>query len=163
MRAKCRYCGRIITSSPFYKVTVGGKSAYYCNKQEYDIVQKQAQMRDKTLSICSEILNRPADALINKEVSAWLQMANYEKITAYLVENKSYIIDQMARKDFQNIYGQTRYFSAIVKNSLPMYKMPQPEIQKDLPEMCEVKPYNYSRKRKCLSEILLEDGENNEQ
>ena len=106
MRAKCRYCGRIITSSPFYKVTVGGKSAYYCNKQEYDIVQKQAQMRDKTLSICSEILNRPADALINKEVSAWLQIANYEKITAYLVENKPYIIDQMGRKEFQNVYGE---------------------------------------------------------
>ena len=154
MRAKCKYCGRIITSAPFYKVTVGGRNSYYCSKQEYDIVQKQAQIRDRVLTICSEILNRPADALINKEVSAWLQVANYEKITAYLTEYKNYIIDQMSRKDFQNVYGQTRYFSAIVKNALPMYKMPQPEIQKAPPEMCEVKPYNYSRKRKCLSEIL---------
>jgi hypothetical protein len=163
MRAKCKYCGRIITSAPFYKVTVGGKNSYYCNQQEYDTVRKQAQIRDNVFLICSEILNRPADALINKEVSAWLQVANYEKISAYLTEYKGYIIDQMARKDFQNIYGQTRYFSAIVKNNLPVYKMPQPEIQKDPPEMCEVKPYNYSRKRKCLSEILMdEDGEDNE-
>ena len=153
-KAKCKYCGKLIAPSFGYTVTVNGRNTYYCNKEEYDKVRQLSQVRDVVFTICSEVLQRPVDSIMCKEVSEWLKIADYEKIAAYLTEYKLYIIDQMSRKTFQNTYGQTRYFSAIVKNALPVYKMPSPEIQKDLPEMCEVKPYNYSRKRKCLSEIL---------
>lgn len=153
-KAKCRYCGKLITPSFSYKVTVNGRNMYYCNEAEYNTVQKLSQARTKVLDICSEILNRPVDSMIGAEVAAWLNIADYNKISSFLVEHKDYIIKQLERKTFTSAYGQTRYFSAIVKNGLPVYKMPSPEIQKDPPEMCEVKPYNYSRKRKCLSEIL---------
>lgn len=154
--AKCKYCGKPVITTEGYKVVVGGKNTYYCNEQEYRKVIALSQARNNILALCEEIVNNPTDGVIGRELNEWLKIADLAKISAYLTENKVYIIDQLERKTFSSYYGKVRYFSAIVKNGLPVYKMPQPDIEKDLTEICEVKPYNYSRKHKSLSEILLE-------
>lgn len=154
--AKCKYCGKPVITTEGYKVVVGGRNTYYCNEQEYKKIVALSQVRNNVLAICAEVLNNPTDGVIGKELNDWLTMADITKISAYLTEYKAYLIEQIDRKTFNSYYGKVRYFSAIVKNSLPVYKMSQPDIEKDLTEICEVKPYTYSRKRKSLSEILLE-------
>lgn len=154
--AKCKYCGKPVITTEGYKVVAGGKNAYYCNEQEYRKVIALSQARNNVLALCEEIVNNPTDSVIGKELNEWLKIADLAKISAYLTENKAYIINQLERKTFNSYYGKVRYFSAIVKNSLPVYKMPQPDIQKDLTEICEVKPYTYSRKRKSLCELAEE-------
>lgn len=154
--AKCKYCGKPVITTEGYKVVVGGRNTYYCNEQEYKKIVTLSQVRNNVLAICAEVLNNPTDGVISKELNEWLTMADITKISAYLTENKVYIIDQLGRKTFNSYYGKVRYFSAIVKNGLPVYKMPQPDIEKDLTEICEVKPYTYSRKRKSLCELAEE-------
>lgn len=154
--AKCKYCGKPVITTEGYKVVAGGRNTYYCNEQEYKKIVALSQVRNNVLAICAEVLSSPTDGVIGKELNDWLTMADITKISAYLTEYKAYLIEQIDRKTFNSYYGKVRYFSAIVKNSLPVYKMPQPDIEKDLTEICEVKPYTYSRKRKSLSEILLE-------
>lgn len=154
--AKCKYCGKPVITTEGYKVVVGGRNTYYCNEQEYKKIVTLSQVRNNVLAICAEVLNNPTDGVISKELNEWLKIADLAKISAYLTENKVYIIDQLGRKTFSSYYGKVRYFSAIVKNGLPVYKMPQPDIEKDLAEICEVKPYIYSRKRKSLCELAEE-------
>ena len=157
--AKCKYCGKPVITTEGYKVVVNGRNIYYCNEQEYRKAIAPSLTRNSVLVICNEILSSPTDGVLCKELNEWLKIADINKILAYLTEYKVYISNQMERKTFSSYYGKVRYFSAIVKNSLSVYKMPQPDIQKDLAEICEVKPYTYSRKRKSLCE-LAEDLEN---
>ena len=154
--AKCKYCGKPVITTEGYKVVVGGRNTYYCNEQEYKKIVALSQVRNNVLAICTEVLNSPTDGVIGKELNDWLTMADITKISAYLTEYKAYLIEQIDRKTFNSYYGKVRYFSAIVKNSLPVYKMPQPDIEKDLTEICEVKPYTYSRKHKSLCELAEE-------
>lgn len=154
--AKCKYCGKPVITTEGYKVVAGGRNTYYCNEQEYKKIVTLSQVRNNVLAICAEVLNNPTDGVISKELNEWLTMADITKISAYLTEYKAYLIEQIDRKTFNSYYGKVRYFSAIVKNSLPVYKMPQPDIEKDLTEICEVKPYTYSRKRKSLCELAEE-------
>ena len=47
---------------------------------------------------------------MNKEIQSWLLIANYKTIVSYLNDNKSFLVNIISKKDFNNDFGKTLYF-----------------------------------------------------
>lgn len=163
MLVKCRKCGNKVERSNTFKVVVGGKNAYYCNKDEYNEILKYRELKDTTYSYINNIFGyKVTNTSIYKEVNEIIDAFGYELLISYLKENESYLSSVMQEKDFPKEYGKIRYFAAILKNSLVDYentsdkndKEYEKYIEYDLPEM----KFKRNKKKRSLSEIETEVG-----
>ena len=160
-KAKCKYCGKSIDTDNAFKVIVGKTNRYYCNENEYNIIHKTQQVKDDTFNLVHDIFGRKVtNTILYKEINELSIIYEYEKIGAYLNENKNYLTNLMQNKSFQSEYAQIRYFAAILKNSLADFHYEKKEkinkeVEVDIP-LC-----NFKRKpsKKTLLEYELEVGE----
>lgn len=150
MLVKCQVCGEKIDKSTAYCVAANGRNKYYCNKTEYDKKILDNQQRAMIVDLSKSYLNNTENTALHKEIKSWGE--DKAKIISFLTENRERI-ERSMRKDFNNEYAKIRYFSAIVKNSINDYVMPQTEtVEKQVEvEMYESK-YKPKPKRKCLSD-----------
>lgn len=88
---------------------------------------------------------------MNKEIQSWLLIANYKTIVSYLNDNKSFLVNIISKKDFNNDFGKIKYFSVIIKNNIITYKPIKEKIVKTEIECYENK-YRAKRRRKCLND-----------
>ena len=119
---KCRFCSRQIEKDIAYAVKHGKVNYYYCN-YEHSIAKSP---RDIFYDKAMDVFGRTTNTVFYKEFDEIAKVHGFEKMTAYLEENKGYLEKVMA-KDFFNEFGRCRYFSAIFKNNLADYIMKKPE------------------------------------
>lgn len=160
LNVKCRICGEKIDRNIAYRVTKGKINMYYCSEKEYiDDITKKAQKaapKNRLNKIIEEFIGKTENTALYKEISLWLNVADYDTISDYLTDNKDKILT-LLNKDFVSEYAKIRYFSAIIKNSIGDYKPKKPEIVRPVEtEIYEVK-FKPKSKRKCLADY--EDGE----
>ncbi len=160
MLVKCRICNNKIDRADAYKVIVNNKNNYYCNETEYQTWALKKEIKDNTYNLIYEIFGRKiTNTILFKEVGELSEIYTYEKILAYLEENKEYLYNVM-KKTFSSEYAQIRYFTAILKNNLSDFHYEKEEqikkVDMDIPE------YKFSRKskRKPLSDYEKEVGDN---
>jgi YHS domain-containing protein len=150
---KCKSCGNKIEKDKAYKVTVSGKNSYYCNKQEYETIVKNRELKNNTYEIIYQIFQREVtNTALFKEINSLVEVYGYEKIYLYLIDNKEYLISVL-QKSFQNEYSKIRYFSAILRNSLSDYSIPEKKEEK----VIEIEFVNMDkqtiRKRRILADM----------
>jgi hypothetical protein len=160
-KARCKYCGKSIDIREAYKIVHGKSNHYYCNIEEYAMVQKAQKIKDDTYKLIYEIFGRTIiNTVLYKEINGISSVYEYGKINGYLLENKTYLSNVMQNKQFQNEYAQIRYFAAILKNNLENFhfikKEPtNKEVEIDMPS-CN---FNRRPSRKTLAEYEKEVGE----
>lgn len=142
-----------------YKVVVKGVNHYYCNKQEYNEIQKRKQSKDNTFLCINDIFGyKVTSTVLFKEINGLHDTYTYEKIFAYLQDNHQYL-QQVMEKDFVSEYAKIRYFSAILKNNLADFKMKEAEFVKSIDVDMPSNRYKRKKQRKALSEIEMEVGD----
>ena len=151
MQVACKICGKKIDRDTAYKVKCGKINKYYCNEQEYQEVSKKKKLKDDIYSLIFEIIGNTKNTALFKEVKLWLEVADYEKIRAFLIDKKDTIIWSLNHKNFPSEYSRIRYFSAIVKNSINDFEMPENIVPSAEPEFYESK-FAPKRRRKCLDD-----------
>lgn len=135
MLVKCKCCGNKIERESAYKVTTDKGNKYYCNKAEYEAMQKEKADKDAIYAEIVDIFGyKIQNSALFKEWKCWNELASNEKILSYIQENKDYIKGAVGRLNSTE-YARVRYVSAILKNSLVDYKV---ESRKE-PEKIEVK------------------------
>ena len=159
MLVKCRICNKKSDRTEAYKVVVNGKNQYYCNKSEYEEWKLKQEIKDNTYNLIYDIFGRKiTNTILFKEVGELSSIYTYEKIFAYLTENKNYL-SRVMEKDFTSEYAQIRYFTAILKNSLSDFTYVKEqkikEIEIDIPNG----KFNRKRKKKSLAEYEEEVGD----
>ena len=98
-KAKCKYCGKSIDTDNAFKVIVGKTNRYYCNENEYNIIHKTQQVKDDTFNLVHDIFGRKVtNTILYKEINELSIIYEYEKIGAYLNENKNYLTNLMQNK-----------------------------------------------------------------
>lgn len=159
MLVKCKICGNKVDRTEAYKVVVNEKNQYYCNKNEYEEWKSKQVVKDNTYNLIYDIFGRKiTNTVLFKEVGELATIYTYEKILAYLTENKNYLSNVM-EKDFVSEYAQIRYFTAILKNSLSDFtyikeqKIKRVEI--DIPNG----KFNRKQRKKSLAEYEEEVGD----
>lgn len=159
MLVKCRICGNKIQRSDAYKVVVKDKNIYYCSESEYKSWVEQNDIKDSTYQLIYDIFERKGtNTVLYKEIYELSEIYTYKKILAYLQENEEYLNKTM-KKDFKNEYGQIRYFTAILKNSLADFqyqnRMEKKNIEIDMPQI----KFKKRQRRKPLTEYEQEVGD----
>lgn len=159
MLVKCRGCFNKIDRDLAYKVVVKGVNHYYCNKQEYDEIQKKRQSKDNTFLCINDIFGyKVTSTVLFKEINGLHDTYTYEKILAYLQENQQYL-QQVMEKKFVSEYAKIRYFAAILKNNLADFRLRKPEFVKLVDIDMSSSRYKRKKQRKALSEIEQEVGD----
>ena len=161
MLVKCRYCGIKLDREKAFKVVVGGRNTYYCNKIEYEKVVHTKKLKDTTYDCINEIFGyKVLNSALFKEINILLEVYPYERILGYLTENKGFL-SNVLNKDFNSEYAKIRYFSTIIKNSIVDFKIKQTkseypkEVEMDMP----VIKYKRKNKRRPLCEIEEQVGD----
>lgn len=160
MLVKCKICGNKIDRETAHKVVVNEKNNYYCSELEYSEWQAKKEIKDNTYNLIFQIFDRKiTNTILYKEITELSEIYTYEKIFAYLTENEKYLSGVMG-KGFTSEYGQIRYFTAILKNSLADFKYKKEEVVKkefdnDIPDM----KFRRKQKRISLEDFELEVGE----
>lgn len=158
---KCRICGNKTERKEAYKVMAGGRNNYYCSETEYREWLFKRAAKDNTYNIIYEIFERKVtNTVLYKETSGLAEVYTYEKIYAYLVENKNYLNNVM-KKDFLSEYAQIRYFAAILKNSLADFRYKNKTSEEIKRIYIDMPDYKFSRRKpkKTLAEYEKEAGD----
>lgn len=158
---KCRICGNKIERREAYKTVKDGRNNYYCNETEYTGWLLKRESKDNTYNIIYGIFGRKVtNTALYKEINGLAEVYTYEKIYAYLKENKTFLGNVM-KKDFQNEYAQIRYFAAILKNSLADFKYENKTTKEIKRIYIDMPDYKFSRKnpKKTLEQYEKEAGE----
>ena len=159
MLVKCRLCGTKVDKKEAFRVVVGGKNTYYCNKFEYQKVLHEREVKDNTYECINQIFGyKVLNSALFKEINLLLEVYSYEHILAYLIENKEYLT-RILKKDFTSEYAKIRYFAAILKNNIADFKMEEPEESKKIEIDMPIINYKRRNKRWSLSEIEEQVGD----
>lgn len=122
------------------------------NATEAKIKNKDNQrLTNKVLELVKEILNTDDNTIPNKLINEWLKIQPIDNIYDYLKYDEWEIVNILLEKDFRDLNNKSRYFNAIVKNSLETYIEPKeyPIIPTDPPlfEHEDKRPYKQNKRR----------------
>lgn len=153
-KVTCRYCGEKIDKKIAVGVPSGKTTKYYC-PEHVGMKSPKEQMYDLVFEIFGrKVLN----TILYKELDEIAKAYTYEKITAYLKENKSYLEDLVYGRSYTSEYAQIRYFSAVIKNSIHNFEIKNFEsvIKKEVEIEVEtsVNKYKSKKKRVGLNDLL---------
>lgn len=160
MKVKCRICGQYIDKDKAYRVEKNNRNMYYCSEKEYlDHKSKQAELSEQKSNMykmIEQFIGKTTNTALFKEVNIWLSVADCSTVCRYFKENETRIRSAM-NKEFSSEYAKIRYFSAIVKNNIGNYKVPEKETVRTADtEIYDVK-YTKKNKRKCLNDYKVGD------
>lgn len=123
-RAKCKICGRQIDTNTSYKVIdKNGKNKYFCSQSEYEAEEarkkKAKEDKDKVYRLICDIMGEKEiiSTALYKEWTVWNKVADNEKISKYLEENRDYLSSVIGRLDSSE-FARIRYLSTIIKDRI---------------------------------------------
>ena len=163
-RAKCMICGSDLDTKTAYKVTdKNGKNKYYCSSDEFETEEarkkKAAEDKDRVYRLICDIMNEREiiSTALYKEWQVWLRVADNEKISQYLEENKDYLTSVIARLTSSE-FAKIRYLSTIIRDRIKAFK-PKPKVEKHEKaiEISGVGPINYKPRETRRGLDFLED------
>ena len=128
-RAKCPVCGTELNTSTAYKVEIVGPRTgkvtykYYCSEEEWLSEQarkkKAKEDKDKVYRLICDIMGERdiINTILWKEWTIWNKVADNEKISKYLEENKDYLSSMIGRLDSSE-FARIKYLSTIIKDKI---------------------------------------------
>lgn len=144
-RAKCPICGSELNTSTAYKVEIIGPRTgkitykYYCSEEEWLSEQarkkKAKEDKDKAYYLICDIMGEKEiiNTALWKEWAIWNKVADNEKISKYLEENKSQLTSEIGRLSSSE-FAKIRYLSAIIKNGIKEF---EPRVEEKKPVIIE--------------------------
>lgn len=123
MKVKCKSCGNKIERDKAFKIVRERKSGklneYYCNKEEYDDIQKEKNDKFKCYETIKDIIN------IKMITPAWIKNINiirefydYNVIEKCFRDNEERIRWSICNKDFKTEHMKSKYILAIIANNI---------------------------------------------
>lgn len=155
LRPKCQVCKKEINKENCYKVPKkNGGFFYYCSETEYLKMIGKKNTYDNVKKKIEDIIGVTINSTINKEISIWNTVADFNTIYDYLCQNEDFLYKTIHNKSFDTEYGKIRYFSAIVKNNIKDFK--EKEVKEEPVKSFDVEIYEVKfkpkKRRKCLTD-----------
>ena len=169
-RAKCMICGETLDTATAHKVEIvvnkrtGEKELkhkYCCSEEEYIAEEarkkKAAEDKDRLYRLICDIMNEKEiiNTALWKEWQVWLRVADNEKISQYLEENKDYLTFVIARLQSSE-YARIRYLSTIIRDKIKAF-VPKVEVVEKpkvvVDETIYEAPTQSLNKRRSLAEL----------
>lgn len=177
-RCKCRACGKSLTTDSAYKIVVGEKNVYFCNKQEYkeyeeaELVRKQKTEKLNCAKEWFEYILRDEGyiqwSLVLRLIEELELGYSIEQIAEYLESEATDLKRALGNKKFKNFYNTIQYLRAVIYAQINEYfeldKEPEKRETVVLEDfyMPEKTKYKVQPKRKTMVELETEDDEDDE-
>ena len=153
-KVTCAFCKKKINKDEAYIVHKGKRNKYYCSF-EHSITKTP---RDIFYEKAYEVFGETTNTIFYKEFDEIAKVHGFEKMSAYLEDNKKYL-EHVMQKDFSSEYARVRYFSVIFKNALGDYRMKKPEVvNKAINTDIDISVNKYKKKesRQGMDDLLNE-------
>lgn len=160
-KVKCKICRAEGNSNTFYKVTNDkGVNSYFCNKEEYDLREKEKKDRYELLKyIAEEILQYEDGQIVPpsmvKKIEKLHEFYTYEIIHESFRMNKDDIQYWIKVKGFTSEFGMASYIMKIIEGSINdiykqwKYKQQQSVIQES--HLVDVQILNDTKESKKIN------------
>ena len=139
-KAKCRICGKELDTKIAYKVIdKNGKNKYFCSQSEYEAEEarkkKAKKDKDKVYRLICDIMGEKEiiSTALFKEWQVWNKVADNEKISKYLKENRDYLSSVIGRLNSSE-FARIRYLSTIIKDKIKEFV---PRVEEKKPVIIE--------------------------
>lgn len=137
-RAKCLVCGAELDTKTAYKVDIVSQKTgkvshkYCCSQSEFESEEerkkKATEDKNKVYRLICDILGEREiiNTALYKEWAIWNKVADNEKISKYLEENKDYLTSALSRVHSSE-YARIRYLSTIIRDKIKAF-VPRVEV-----------------------------------
>lgn len=145
-KVTCKCCGEKIDKKIAVATLRGKTTWHYCPEH---VGQKSPS--EEMYDLIYEIFGRKVlNTILFKEMNEILSVYSHQKVIAYLKENKEYLEDVIYGRSYVSEYAQIRYFTAIIKNSIHNFEIPnfKPVIKKEVEIDADVSVHQYKPKQK---------------
>ena len=114
-----------------YRVTINGKSTYYCNSEEYNKLIKETIDKNKCLETIKEIMNiKMLPPIMVKKVNELRDFYDYIVIEKAFKESRESIEWSLESKEFNNEFTKAKYITSIVANNIDrVYKKHKKDME----------------------------------
>ena len=123
-RAKCQICKTPLDTNTAYKIVdKNGNNKYFCSQSEFEFEEsrkkKAKEYKDKVYRLICEIMGEKEiiNSILYKEWAVWNKVADNEKISKYLEENRDYLSSVIGRLNSSE-FARIRYLSTIIKDRI---------------------------------------------
>lgn len=136
-KAKCQICKTPLDTNTAYKITdKNGKHKYYCSQSEFEAEEerkkKAKEDKDRVYRLICDIMGEKEiiSTALYKEWVIWNKVADNEKISKYLEENKDYLTSALSRITSSE-YARIRYLSTIIRDKIKAF-VPKVEVEESV-------------------------------
>lgn len=119
-KAKCRACGKELSTNEAFKVTEGKVNKYYCSQEEYEEIQRDKQRKEECFKYLEGFMKVPISKIARKRINELHEYYSYEVIyrTIKFVEDR--IRYAVENKKFNSEQAMVNYLIAIIENNANM-------------------------------------------
>ena len=119
-KAKCRACGKELSTNEAFKVTEGKVNKYYCTQEEYEEIQRDKQRKEECFKHLEGFMKVPISKIARKRINELHEYYSYEVIyrTIKFVEDR--IRYAVENKNFNSEQAMVNYLIAIIENNANM-------------------------------------------
>ena len=163
-KAKCRICGKELDTKIAHKVIdKTGKNRYFCSQSEYEAEEarkkKAKEYKDKVYRLICDIMGEKEiiSTALYKEWTVWNKVADNEKISKYLEENRDYLSSVIGRLTSSE-FARIRYLSTIIKDRIKEFvprveekEIPKVQVKRD--ETIYESPTHSLNRRRSLADL----------
>ena len=117
-KAKCRACGKELSTNEAFKVTEGKVNKYYCTQEEYEEIQRDKQRKEECFKHLEGFMKVPISKIARKRINELHEYYSYEVIyrTIKFVEDR--IRYAVENKNFNSEQAMVNYLIAIIENNI---------------------------------------------
>ena len=117
-KAKCRACGKELSTNEAFKVTEGKVNKYYCSQEEYEEIQRDKQRKEECFKYLEGFMKVPISKIARKRINELHEYYSYEVIyrTIKFVEDR--IRYAVENKNFNSEQAMVNYLIAIIENNI---------------------------------------------
>ena len=118
-KCKCQICQKELTTDKAYKVTINGRSKYYCSEDEYNDLIKQQEERQHCFDIVLKYMGlKFATPQVKQEVNKLKEYYEYRVIEKCFKENENAIHWFLNHNENSSVFGKCRYVFTIIQNNI---------------------------------------------
>ena len=159
-KVKCRWCANTIDKDKAFSVLKWKKdgspapTAFYCNEDEYVEECRAKTVRNLMYTEMESIFGDGFSfSTINAQTKDLIDKYGYETIYFYLLRDGDTICNILRNKNFNTVFGKTKYFVAILRNNLPEFEPPKEDKRNVITEEVVDSRYKAKEKRRSLDDI----------
>lgn len=135
-KVKCKSCGKELINLEAYKVSKNGKNTYYCSEEEYNIITKEEDEKNKCLKEVTKIIKvSMLPPVLTKQINTLREFYEYPVILRTFKDKTDTIIWALEHRTFNSEFTKYKYIITIIMNNIEASKKAMDKERKEIEKL----------------------------